>query len=84
MAKNKETEETLDNSFDGFNWLNGTVPKSATKKLETKEESTEELEEEIISEGSLSEEATKALAEQEKAIECRYMSWKNHLSSQLH
>ena len=68
MAKNKETEETLDNSFDGFNWLNGTVPKSATKKLETKEESTEELEEEIISEGSLSEEATKALAEQERAI----------------
>tara|TARA_R110000868_G_scaffold63178_6_gene190425 strand:- start:5384 stop:6523 length:1140 start_codon:yes stop_codon:yes gene_type:complete len=69
MAKNTETQETVDNSFDGFNWLNGSVPKSATKKLETsKEEDTEESEEEIISEGGLSEEATKALAEQEKLI----------------
>jgi len=68
MAKNTDTQETVDNSFDGFNWLNGTVPKSATKKLETKEESAEESEEEIISEGGLSENAIKALAEQEKAI----------------
>lgn len=34
----KETTEEVDNVFDGFNFLNGSIPKSATKKLETAKE----------------------------------------------
>ncbi len=50
MAKKIETEEEVENVFEGFNFLNESVPKSASKKLPKTETKSEEQSEDLTEE----------------------------------
>jgi hypothetical protein len=74
----KETTEEVDKIFDGFNFLNGSIPKAASKKLETAKEEvndSDELTEEDFAAIEASKEefknkkATKKLSEEFKQEE---------------
>lgn len=61
MSKVKQTEETVDDVFEGFNFLDGPVPKEA-KKI------PKEAKKEVVENDDLSEEDIKALEAAEKEI----------------
>lgn len=61
MSKVKQTEETVDDVFEGFNFLDGPVPKEA-KKI------PKESKKEVVENDDLSEEDIKALEAAEKKI----------------
>lgn len=65
MSKIKQTEETVDNVFDGFNFLDGPIPKEAKKIPKETKETKEKIE---STDDELSDEEIEALAKTEEKI----------------
>lgn len=65
MSKVKQTEETVDDVFEGFNFLDGPVPKEAKKIPKETKETKEKIE---STDDELSDEEIEALAKTEEKI----------------